>query len=155
MCNFPERIVGHIFIVEKDDGFVFLQSFFLRNCLNVLETEGLWNFRIGQLWHDKAFCVAAISLKIWKHLWGRSRVIFIYLRPSADEQFLQAILWYCDNFLTKYCFCFSKSAEITMCQNFQLTRWRKILLEKCLFVLLSHCLFIAILLVKIACLTRA
>ncbi len=52
-------------------------------------------------------------------------------RPSSDEQFLQAILRYCDKatlqqsnnffgqkqyFLTKYCYCycFSKSAEITM-----------------------------------------
>jgi hypothetical protein len=61
---------------------------------------------------------------------------------------------YCNKaiiFLTKYCFYFSKSAEITMNQDFQFTWWRK----KYLFIAISLYLLIVILLVKIARLTRA
>jgi hypothetical protein len=44
--------------------------------------------------------------------------------------------------LTKYCFCFSKSAKKAMNWDFQFTRWRKILLEKCLFIAISLYCFI-------------
>ncbi len=71
------------------------------------------------------------------------------LRPVSDEQFSQAIFWQSNIFLKKYCFCFSKSAEITMNWDFQFTRWRR----KISFIAISLYLFIAILLVKIAHLT--
>ncbi len=80
-----------------------------------------------------------------------------------DEQYCnKAILRQSDNFcdksnifVTKYCYCFSKSAEIPMNWDFQFTWRKKILPEKCLFIAISLYLFIAVLLVKIARLTRA
>ncbi len=53
-------------------------------------------------------------------------------------------------FWSKYCFCFSKSAEITMIENFNSQNEKKFL-----FIAISLDLFIAILLAKIARLTRA
>ncbi len=57
-------------------------------------------------------------------------------------------------FLTKYCYCFSKSAEITMNQDFQFT-WRKNISGKMSFYAISLYLFITILPIKITRLTRA
>jgi hypothetical protein len=126
---------------------------------NLLSSDGL-NF-LFLLFRNTSFIDKWCKLVRW---------IYVTYRPLSDKQFLQAILRYCNNvilwqsdsvikwywkkaiiFFTKYCFCFSKSAEITMNRIFNLHNEEK----KYCFIAISLYLFIAILLVKIARLMRA
>ncbi len=85
-----------------------------------------------------------------------------FLRPSSDKRFSQAIFWWKDKailqyidkaifFLSKYCCCFSTSAEITMNWDFQFS-WRKNIAG---FYGNIALFFIAILPVKTARVTQA
>ncbi len=99
-------------------------------------------------WEGEKVWVISTSFHIAKRLQRKIDQNDI-LRPSSVIFTSNiAIKRYCNIlikqfFWSKYCFCFSKSAEITMNWNFQFTQWIK------------KCLFIAILLAKIARLTWA